>query len=241
MKRVKQVLKRIPGAPFIYHKLVAATLIWRPAEDVFTRIFAGNKWQGAESVSGKGSDLTQTRIVARELPRILRDFRVMSVLDVPCGDFHWMRHVQLGDVDYTGGDIVADLIRKNSEQYARPGIHFRRLDLLNGGLPRTDLIFCRDCLVHFSYRNIFSAFKSVCDSDSTYLLTTTFPERRSNHDIATGQWRALNLQLAPFNLPAPVRLLNEGCTEDGGRFADKSLALWRVADLRSSLAKHWTT
>jgi hypothetical protein len=27
-------------------------------------------------------------------------------------------------------------------------------------------------------------------------------------------------------------MLNEGCTEGGGAFADKSLGLWRVAELR---------
>jgi hypothetical protein len=29
-----------------------------------------------------------------------------------------------------------------------------------------------------------------------------------------------------------MRILNEGCTEGRGVFADKSLGLWRTADLR---------
>ena len=48
----------------------------------------------------------------------------------------------------------------------------------------------------------------------------------------TGDWRVLDLEREPFHLPPPARILNEGCTEGGGAFADKSLALWRVADLR---------
>jgi hypothetical protein len=41
----------------------------------------------------------------------------------------------------------------------------------------------------------------------------------------------LNLQYAPFLFPAPLAVINESCTEAGGDYADKSLALWRVEDL----------
>jgi hypothetical protein len=63
------------------------------------------------------------------------------------------------------------------------------------------------------------------------LLTTTFPAAADNEDIVTGDWRVLNLECSPFDFPPPMELLNEGCTEAGGRFADKSLGLWRIADL----------
>jgi hypothetical protein len=42
-------------------------------------------------------------------------------------------------------------------------------------------------------------------------------------DIRTGGWRTLNFQLPPFNFPPPLHLLNENCTEAGGKFFDKSL------------------
>lgn len=41
----------------------------------------------------------------------------------------------------------------------------------------------------------------------------------------------INLERAPFGFPPPLELVNEGCTEGDGRFADKSLALWRIAEL----------
>ena len=47
----------------------------------------------------------------------------------------------------------------------------------------------------------------------------------------TGDWRPLDLERDPFGFPAPLELLNERCTEGGGIFADKSLGLWRTADL----------
>jgi hypothetical protein len=49
--------------------------------------------------------------------------------------------------------------------------------------------------------------------------------------IADGDWRPLNLQRPPFGLPAPHRIIVEGCTEEGGAYRDKALGLWRIAEL----------
>jgi hypothetical protein len=68
-------------------------------------------------------------------------------------------------------------------------------------------------------------------SGAPYLLTTTFTERVYNEDNLTGQWRMRNLQRSPFDFPEPLEILNEGCTQYDGQYADKSLALWRLADL----------
>jgi hypothetical protein len=46
-----------------------------------------------------------------------------------------------------------------------------------------------------SVNDIFLALNNICESNSKYLLTTTFTERSCNADIATGQWRTLNLQI----------------------------------------------
>jgi hypothetical protein len=59
----------------------------------------------------------------------------------------------------------------------------------------------------------------------------TFPDRSENHDTAQGRWRPLNLERPPFGFPPPLRVLNEKCTEAGGAFRDKSLAVWWLQDL----------
>jgi hypothetical protein len=94
-----------------------------------------------------------------------------------------------------------------------------------------DLVLCRDCLVHLSFANIHHAIANLKRSGTCWLLTTTFPDASANRDIDDGDWRVLNLQYAPFLFPAPLAVINEGCTEAGGDYADKSLALWRVGDL----------
>jgi hypothetical protein len=90
-------------------------------------------------------------------------------------------------------------------------------------------------LVHFSFANIIAAFQTMKSSGAEYLLTTTFPAREVNKDIVDGDWRPLNLEASPFLLPAPSDVIVEGCTEEGGAYADKALAVWRVSDLPTQL------
>ncbi len=236
MQSLKEMLKGVPGLQSAYrfarHRYESAQLEGKAPDAVFSEIWSGNKWGGTDSVSGRGSDLKQTEVVRETLPRVFREYGVKSMLDVPCGDFHWMRHVDLSGVDYVGGDIVAELVERNAAQYAAGNVSFRKLNLLEDELPKVDLVFCRDCLVHLSFEHVFAALNRICASGSTYLLTTTFVDRKKNVDIATGNWRTLNVQVAPFEFPEPLLLVNEKCTEDGGQFRDKSLGLWRVSDLR---------
>jgi hypothetical protein len=67
--------------------------------------------------------------------------------------------------------------------------------------------------------------------DGVYLLTTTFTDRDRNQDVVTGDWRPLNLCAPPLRWPEPAILINEGCTEGGSMFADKSLGVWELASL----------
>ena len=187
--------------------------------------------EGGESVSGPGSSADQTATLREALPRLLRGLGVSRLLDLPCGDFHWMASVDLSDIEYVGGDLVPAIVESNRAKHGRPGRTFQLLDLTSSPLPQADLVICRDCLVHLSIADIWLAVENVRRSGATYLLTTTFPQEEVNLDIRTGDWRPLNLQGVPFDFPAPAALINEGCTEQEGRFADKSLGLWRVADL----------
>lgn len=209
-------------------------------EVLFTDIYKTKKWGGtkADSVSGPGSDIHQTSAISKELPILFYNLEVKTMLDIPCGDFHWMKNVKLNSLKYTGADIVEALINKNIELHANSDNFFQKLNLIEDKLPKVDLIFCRDCLVHFSYVDIFEALNNICNSHSKYLLTTTFIDRKHNKDITTGNWRPINLELSPFLLPQPLKIINEGCTEGQGAYTDKSLGLWKISDIRKTLAKH---
>lgn len=240
METLKKIAKKVPLLRSFYkgiiRKITRYRLERKSAEQVFTEIYKSNTWGGKNSVSGPGSDNYQTRVVRKELSSLISDLRISTILDIPCGDFHWMKNINLKKIDYTGGDIVEELIQKNLGIYGKENIYFQKLNLIKDKLPRMDLIFCRDCLVHFSFADISLALNNICNSQSEYLLTTSFIDRKDNYNIATGQWRALNLELDPFMLPRPLRTINEGCMEKGGIYADKSLVLWKIDDIRESLA-----
>ena len=188
---------------------------------------------GGESASGGGSTAWITRTLRQELPPLLRKFGVKSMLDIPCGDFNWMRLVDLEGIEYTGGDIVPALVERNKKEYAAAGRNFMTLDLVKGPLPKADLVFCRDCLVHLPFADVWLALRAVKDSGAQWLLTTTFTDRDANENL-NGVWRPLNLCRPPFDLPEPVALLNERCIEGSGLFGDKCLGLWKLDEINTT-------
>jgi hypothetical protein len=225
----------VPFDPDYFARRAALGQAFQPAE-AFRHAYQTNLWAGAESRSGPGSGLDQTAALREGLPDLCRRYGVRVLLDLPCGDWRWMAWVPLPDIQVIGADLLPELAEQNTLNFGVPGRRFTSLDLTRSPLPEADLLLCRDCLVHFSFADIGRALSNIRGSRITWLLTTTFPGQPANREIVTGDWRPINLTRPPVNLPEPVELLNEGCTEGAGVFADKSLGLWRVSDLPDALA-----
>lgn len=201
---------------------------WRPIKARFEAIHQTNAWQGRESVSGVGSDLGATESIRRELPLLFRELRIRSILDAPCGDFHWMKELDLAGIDYTGMDLVPAIIEAVQNEHSRTGVRFIVGDITTGPLPTVDLILCRDGLVHLSNRLGIRAIENFRKSKSKYLLATTFPEVDQNRDIPTGSWRPINLELPPFNLGKPQQLI-EDSDQQPLHLPKGYLGLWALA------------
>jgi hypothetical protein len=204
-------------------------------ENVFQNIFNTNGWTSDESISGPGSTLEQTKIIREEILNLIDKFKIKSIMDAPCGDLNWMKHLfkneSMNDVKYFGVDIIPDIIENNIKRYSSSNISFKKMNICEDVLPKCDLILCRDCLVHFNTTSILNTIKNFKKSQSTYLLTTTFSNRRNNKNLQTGSWQPLNLRAEPFNFPAPILSIIERCTENNGIYSDKSLALWSLNGL----------
>jgi hypothetical protein len=200
-------------------------------QERFERIYSTNLWSDPESRSGVGSTLESTSAVRAALPVALRQLEARVLLDVPCGDFTWMEHVDLTGIDYIGGDIVPSIIEQNRRLHAREARRFLEIDLTRDVLPDADVLLCRDCLVHLSYGNIRAVLANIARSSIRFVLMTSFPGRGDNRDVVDGDWRTLDFQAPPFSFPEPVLTIVEECEEEGGSYADKSLLAWRVADL----------
>jgi hypothetical protein len=196
------------------------------AKQVFTNIFKRNWWNNSESRSGWGAELKRTVSIRAELPGFVRRHSVHSLLDAPCGDFHWMRHVDWpSGFRYVGADIVQDLIIDNRRKY--PDNEFMELDVLRDRLPGVDAWLARDLMIHFPDEAIRLAISQFQRSTIRYLLATTYPNARQNTDIRYGQVRHLNLCAPPFSLPPPFEILREDDDPNTGRV----IGVWRRCDI----------
>jgi hypothetical protein len=191
----------------------------------FSEIYRDNLWGDPESVSGRGSTLARTVNIRKALPELLRSINARSLLDAPCGDFNWMRLVDLGDIRYTGVDVVSELILRNRELYGDQRKEFQVADVRTDPLPASDAILCRDCFIHLSFKDIDRALTNFKRSEAQFLFATTHLYTTRNTDIRTGGWRNVNLQLAPFNFPQPLESLLENA--DTG----KCLGLWELSGI----------
>ena len=220
--------KSFPYLAGLYRKYRLYQLSKKNTRQVFNDIYKNNTWKSQESVSGAGSTLESTSAVRGALPKIVRDFEIHTFLDLPCGDYHWMKEVELPVKKYIGADIVRALIEENNSKYSSENVSFLPLNLLEDALPDSDVLLCRDCLVHLSFQDIVKGIRNIKQSKVRYLLTTTFPNVQSNENIVTGRWRKLNLEIHPFNFSIPKVLVEENGRTDSDR---KCLALWEVNDL----------
>jgi SAM-dependent methyltransferase len=193
--------------------------------ETFNEIYEKNLWSSSESVSGAGSEIKNTEVIRRELPYLIQKFGIKSILDIPCGDWNWMKDVDLCGASYIGADIVDSLIQTNRWQYR--DIDFRTLDITKDELPKVDLIFTRDCLGHLSNDNVLRAIRNCQESGSKYLLATSFTKWNTNPDILDGGWKCINLMIEPFQLN-PIYLINEDCKEGYPHYNDKCMILFQL-------------
>ena len=181
-------------------------------EERFTWIYENNKWGEAESVSGPGSTISHTKSLRRNLPHLVKRYRIRSMLDAPCGDFNWMKCVLAKlNVNYIGGDIVNSLIARNRKEFASEKVRFIKIDIINDELPSADLMICRDCLFHFCHADIVRFLHNFISSHITYLLTTSYVLQlgEENKDILTGEFRVLDLRAEPYGFPEPIEFIDD--------------------------------
>ena len=196
----------------------------KTVDEIFTDIYINNIWGNKLTPSGTGSTEPYTKEIIIQLPKLLKKYKINSILDLPCGDLSWIKLVDLGSIRYTGADIVEELIKLNSQKYASDRIQFKQLNIINDKLPAADLLLCRDCFVHLSNQQIIESIENISSQRFRYLLLTSFPAILENEDIITGEWRPLNMEIEPFNLE-PIDFIEEKPPVDNPKLSSKRLIL----------------
>ena len=169
---------------------------------VFSHIYKSRYWGDTESVSGPGSSLDQTAPIRDALPALVRERRVSSIFDAPCGDLNWMKAILPAmAIDYEGGDIVPELVDRARRATDYPNAVFRTFDITRSSFPLADLWLCRDVLFHLSFTDIQRVLDNFARSSIPYVLVTShIGGEVKNRPIVTGDFRQLDLLKAPFKL-----------------------------------------
>lgn len=205
--------------------------------DNLRSVFETKSWagkSGAHPRSGPGSDMASTERLRAALPGIFDRYRVKTFVDAPCGDWFWMRHVDLTGISYVGGDISKDLIDRVTTDHTRPGVSFRHLDITSDPLPASDLFLCRDCLFHLKFWLRWKFFENFAASDGRYLLLTLHHVAENQPVMANGGFKRFDPTKAPFNLAPPLELIRE--TDDRAGDDQRSLGLWSRDQVADALA-----
>lgn len=196
--------------------------------DRFSLIYELDVWKfhsGQLSQSGAGSEIRATEKIREALPGIIRRLGVNTLVDVGCGDFNWMRFLDLG-CDYIGVDIVEEIIKKDKENYTDDTHKFIVLDATTNDIPNCDAILCREVMFHLSFRDNERFLFRVTNSGAEYFIATTDDDIIFNSDIPSGDFRLLNLLRAPFNFPEPDMSM-----PDDDVTSHRRLAIWKVTDI----------
>lgn len=181
----------------------------RTPRERFQKIYEDHYWSVGDSASGAGSSLERTSDLRASLPSVLHDLGVNTLLDVGCGDFNWMRHVEFNGA-YIGIDIVPGVISANQAAYENEKRRFACVDAVSDTVPWADAALCREVLFHLSFADGKKLIANLRHAGIKYILCTTDPDCSFNSDIPTGAWRELNLSLKPFGFSEPIAKINDG-------------------------------
>jgi hypothetical protein len=190
-----------------------------------------------KTLSGHGSTQLSTEILRKSVEKFLVEMKAKKFFDAPCGDFNWMQHVNLPhDCEYLGGDIVSEIIADLQQKYRGIALdnhkkpasrQFINFDLTLDRFPPADIWLCKDCLQHLSNSDILLVLDNFRRSQVKIALISNHIGVTSNVDIATGQFRHVDLTRAPFNLPLPRRIIPDAPVDGEPRF----IGVWCREDL----------
>lgn len=170
-------------------------------EERFTRIFTSNAWGSQETPCGPGSTLEACAAIIEKLPVWLDLHSVRSIVDLGCGDFHWMSQVDLEDIEYDGYDIVKEAVEAASK-HAASNIAFHHADILTMQIPKADLVVCKDVLIHLPDADALALLQSTRSSGSRLLASTTSPGWNNGFRVGMkpGEFSPIDLEAEPFRL-----------------------------------------
>lgn len=210
--------------------------------------------QEGGSPNGPGASLPLTENLRAELPKLWARHNIHSVLDVACGDWNWMRHVDLSGLrNYFGWDIDPELIvrcqarvgerltpdgyKDGGGGWPKPFPHtwFEVRNVADTNFPNVDCILARHILIHFPNDYISAILDRIRASHAKYLLTSNFPQDTNDfvYDPTRYAWMGymehpVNLEAPPFSLTHKIDAIPEQAGPSGVLVHPHELALFEI-------------
>ena len=186
---------------------------------VFNSIYKSNHWNKSkkfdsnQSYSGPGSvaNSIQTNNLILELQKFFKENDIKNILDAPCGDCAWIKKIFETDINYTGIDIVEDLINQNKLTFnSNLNIKFYCEDLTEyKNFNNYDFILLRDFFIHLPLKMINKILKNLKNSNCRFFAFNNYESANINKEISIGQHRKINILKDPFNLGLPYYKIQE--------------------------------
>jgi hypothetical protein len=206
------------------------------------------------SPNGPGASLSLTENLRAELPKLWARHNIKSVCDVACGDWNWLRYVDLsGITNYFGWDIDPELITRCQHRVGKlltpdgykdggggwpkpfPHTWFEVRNIIDTNFPNVDCILARHILMHLPNDYISAVLERMKESHAKYLLTSNFRQATNDfvYDPTRYAWigymeHPVNLEEPPFNLEGRIEAIQEATGPAGVLTEPHELALFRL-------------
>lgn len=137
------------------------------------------------------------------LRRFLREHKILSVVDLGCGDWQFSKLVDWNGIEYRGYDVVSSIISANRALYGKNNISFHEIEPPYDHLPPAELLIVKDVFQHWSDEAIHAFLPSLARFPVSLITNCVNPVGpTTNLPISNGGFRYLDLRLPPFNLNA---------------------------------------
>ena len=233
------MFKRISKIYFlIIDKIKFAIISVLPDEKKYKFIYKYRYWKNHPygSLSGAGSNTSSTKLIVSSLQDFLITKEIKTLLDVPCGDWMWMKEINFETVSYMGGDIVPEIIEENNIMYGNENVKFKTIDIRIDELGNYDLLVVRDLLSHFHDTQIKKTIINIKKNNIKYIAITNYPHTVENIENKYGDnWRPVNFLISPFNFPKPDIILPDMDPNPNPNAKHKNLSIWKIDNFKVNL------
>lgn len=164
----------------------------------FSKVYDENVWQRKDT-SGPGSSAQYTGEYRSFLHRLLQSKQVKRLLDVGCGLWEYMQHVNLAGIEYLGIDPVPSVIKRNKALHLPPNIQFQcgTIDDVPN-LGSFDMAIVKDVFQHLPNQLIIEMLEKLKVIPTLVVTNDLLKGPNVNCDL--GGFRKINLEGPPFSV-----------------------------------------